>query len=76
MMQEKSIKAVLKERSDSLMSLSGVVGIGLGECCGKPCIKVLVAKKTPALLARIPSDIEGYPVAVQETGELLARDPR
>ena len=76
MMHEKSIKTVLEEQSDSLMSLSGVVGVALGEYRGEPCIKVFVAKKTRALLARIPSAIEGYPVAVQETGELLALDPR
>ena len=69
-MQEKTIEAVLREHTDSLMSLPGVVGTAQGECAGKPCIKVFVAHKTADLLAQIPSAIEGYTVAVQETGEI------
>ena len=73
-MQKKTIQTVLKEHTDKLMALPGVVGTGLGECSGKPCIKVFVVKKTPDLLKQIPSTIEGYTVAVQETGEIRALD--
>ena len=31
---------------------------------------VFVARKTPDLLKAIPASLEGYPVAVEETGEL------
>ncbi len=75
LVQEKTIEAVLKEHTDSLMALPGVVGTAIGECTGKPCIKVFVAKKTPELLKQIPSEIEGYTVEVQETGEFRALDP-
>ena len=71
----KTIEAVLKEHTDSLMSLPGVVGTALGECSGQPCIKVFVVKKTAELVKQIPSTIEGYEVAVQETGEIRALDP-
>jgi hypothetical protein len=37
-MQEKSMAAVLKEHTDSLMALLGVVGTGQGVSDGKPCI--------------------------------------
>ena len=74
-MQKKTIQTVLKEHTDKLMALPGVVGTGLGECSGKPCIKVFVVKKTPDLLKQIPSTLEGYTVAVQETGEFRALDP-
>ena len=73
-MREKTVQAVLKEHTDSLMSLPGVVGTAQGECDGKPCIKVFVAKKTPQLLSQIPSSLEGYLVAVEETGEIRALD--
>jgi hypothetical protein len=73
-MPGKTIQAVLQEHSDSLMSLPGVVGTAIGQCEAKPCIKVLVAKKTPALLGKIPSTLEGFPVAVEETGEIRALD--
>ncbi len=72
---QKKIETVLKEHTDSLMALPGVVGTAIGECAGKPCIKVYVEKKTPELLKQIPSTIDGYTVAVQETGEIRALDP-
>ncbi len=73
-MQDKTIEAVLKEYTDRLMSLPGVVGTAEGRCAGKPCIKVYVLETTPELRRQIPSDIEGFAVAVEETGEIRARD--
>ncbi len=74
-MQKKSIQLVLREHTDSLMALPGVVGTAQGQRDGKPCIKVFVVKKTPELLGQIPVDIEGYTVAVEETGEIKALEP-
>jgi hypothetical protein len=51
------------------MGMPGVVGIAEGLCDGQPCIKVFIARKTPDLLKAIPASVEGYPVAVEETGE-------
>ncbi len=74
-MQEKTIEEALREHTDDLMSLPGVVGTGQGLCNGQPCIKVFIVKKTPELLGRIPAEIEGYAVAVEETGEFKALEP-
>ena len=71
-MQEKTIQEALKEHTDSLMSLPGVVGTGQGLCDGTPCIKVFVVKRTPELLRQIPTEIDGYTVAVEETREIKA----
>ena len=73
--QEKTIEEALREHTDSLMSLPGVVGTGQGLCDGQPCIKVFIVKKTPELLSQIPAEIEGYTVAVEETGEIKALEP-
>lgn len=73
-MPEKTIEMVLREHTDRLMSVPGVVGTGIGECSGQRCIKVFVVKKTPDLLQQIPTAIQGYTVAVQETGEFRALD--
>ena len=35
-MQKRTIEEALREHTDSLMSLSGVVGIGQGLCDGQP----------------------------------------
>lgn len=69
---EKPIELVLIEQTDALMSVPGVVGTALGECDGTLCIKVLVAERTPALLAQIPSSLDGYPLVVEETGLIRA----
>ena len=68
-----TIEAVLKEHTDEWMSIPGVVGTGIGACEGKPCIRIFVVKKTPELLKKIPSDLEGFVVDVEETGAIKAR---
>ncbi len=65
---KKTIEEVLKEHTSELMSLPGVVGTAQGLCSSQPCIKVFVDRKTPKVEQRIPKDLEGYPVLIQETG--------
>lgn len=69
-MAAKSIEEVLREHSRELMSLPGVVGTAQGLCDERPCIKVYVIRKSAELGRKIPGIIEGYPVAVEETGEI------
>ena len=69
---KRPIEAVLREHTDRLMALPGVVGIAQGLCDGEPCIKVLVVTRTPELLAQIPSVLEGYTVEVEEMGAIRA----
>jgi len=67
-MPRRTIEEALKAHTNRLMSIPGVVGTAQGLCEGKPCIKVLVVKKTAKLLRRVPVAADGYPVAVEETG--------
>lgn len=71
-MNAKTIEQVLKAHTDEWMSIPGVVGTAIGELKGKPCIKVLVAKKTKALTQKIPAQTEGFPVVIEEVGEIRA----
>ena len=71
-MSAKKIEDVLKEHTNDLMSVPGVVGTGQGLCDGQPCIKVFVIKKTSELEENIPKRLEGYPVMLEETGEIHA----
>ena len=66
------IREVLTERTVEWMATPGVVGTALGEWEGRPCIKVLVAEMTVELAAKFPTDVEGYPLVVEETGEFRA----
>jgi len=74
-MAGKPIDAVLKQHTDRLLSLPGVVGTAISECEGNPCIKVLVVRQTPELARWIPSALEGFPVVIEESGEIRALDP-
>ena len=71
---DKSITAVLEQHSARLLSLAGVVGVGRGECDGRPCIKVMVVQKTAELAARIGPSVEGFRIEIIESGEIRAMD--
>jgi hypothetical protein len=71
-MSSNAIEQALRQHTDELMSLSGVVGTGQSLCNGIPCIKVFVVNKAPALEQKIHKILEGYPVAIQVTGEFRA----
>ncbi len=75
-MATKTIEEVLKENADKWMSFPAVVGTAIGEFKGKPCIKILVVKKTEELTQKIPSTLEGFPVVIQQAGEIRALDAR
>jgi hypothetical protein len=72
---KRSIEDVLREHAGRLLSQPGVVGTGIGECNGKPCIKVLVKKRTEDLMRRIPPALDGFPVVMEETGEIRPLRP-
>ena len=74
-MPSKSLEEVLKEHTSGLMAIPGVVGTAQGLCDEEPSIRVFVVESSAELLSRIPPDIEGYPVEVQETGEFRKLDP-
>jgi hypothetical protein len=65
-----TIEEVLKQNTDHLMSIPGVVGTAIGECKGHPCIMVLVEKRTADLTKRIPDKLGGFLVVVEETGAI------
>ena len=68
----KPIEKVLSEHTDRLMTIPGVVGTAQGLCEGKPCIKVLVNRKTPDLEKRVPKTLEGWDVVIEVVGDVKA----
>ncbi len=63
----------VKERYESeLMAIDGVVGVGIGECEGKPCIKVYLENDSPDLKKRIPLQLDGFKVETEVTGPIEA----
>lgn len=70
---QRSITVVLADHTPELMRMPGVVGTAesrLGD--GRPCILVMVARLTPGLRANLPKQLEGWPVKIEETGEIHA----
>ena len=71
-MSTRTIKQVLEDHTDRWMSWEGVIGTAIGQFEGRPCITVFVAEKTEQLAAAIPQAVGGYPVIIEETGEIRA----
>ena len=71
-MPRRTIEQVQETYQNRWMRLAGVVGVGIGALDGKPVLKVLVVKKTPELEQKIPPQVEGYPVVLEETGTIRA----
>jgi hypothetical protein len=71
-MPQESIRTVLERHAQRIASLPGVVGVAEGETSDGPCIMVFVAERTPGVTGRIPSELEGWPVLVRESGEFQA----
>jgi hypothetical protein len=69
----KPIEQVQKEHEAAWLSLPGVVGVGVSECDGKPCLLVFVSAPD-ASHAGIPSAVDGYAVRIEVTGSMRALD--
>ena len=70
-MNKKSIDEVMKLHTNEIMAMKGVTGIYIGQLeNGKPCIVVLVIKKSKELENKIPKTFDGYPVKIEVSGEI------
>jgi hypothetical protein len=64
---------VLAAHTPELMAIPGVVGTAESRTSdGRPCILVMLGKASPELRAKLPSELEGWPVVVEVTGEFHA----
>lgn len=69
---KQTVDQIQAKYQDRWMRIPGVVGVAIGGTMEKPLIKVLVVKKTRALEQKMPQEAEGYPVVIEETGEIRA----
>lgn len=67
----RTIEQVQEQYAAELMSIEGVVGVGIGECDGTPCIQVYLEKEFPSS-AMIPEEIEGYKIQKVISGPIKA----
>ena len=68
----RDINAVLRDHDKELLAIKGVVGVyvGLQKDGRTPCLYVMLARDAPETRKAIPSEIEGYRVLVDITGEI------
>lgn len=66
------ILEVMNRQQDALMSIPGVVGVGIGrsEATGEFVILVMVKQLTPELKKALPKELEGFKVEPLVTGEI------
>ncbi len=65
------VAEVIAARAPELMAIPGVAGVYEGETRRRaPCIRVMVVRRTRELEARLPKTLDGYPVEIEETGEI------
>jgi len=67
------ILEVKNRHEDELMAINGVVGVGIGEGNGSPCIVVYLENDSKELESRVPEWVEGFPVITEVTGPIEAR---
>lgn len=74
---KRDINAVLRDHDKALLAIPGVVGVYVAvlEDEKTPCLKVMLARKTPETDRDIPKSIEGYPVVSEVTGEIRPLKP-
>jgi len=75
---KRDINAVLAVHDKELLAIPGVIGVYVGtlEDRRTPCLRVMLARKTPESARKVPQSIEGYPVIMEVTGEIRPLDKR
>ncbi len=67
----RDINAVKEAHTQELMATEGVVGVYVGVLDDNtPCIGIMVIQLTSELKQKLPKTLEGYPVRIEETGEI------
>lgn len=69
---ETTIEAANEELTSRIIDLAGVTAVGIGECDGRPCLKVFVEELSTDLRDVIPESIDGYCVEIEESGPIEA----
>ena len=67
-----TILNVQEKYSDSLMSISGVEGIGIGKKGEKDCIVIFTGNILKENKKKLPKELDGYPVIINKSGKIIA----
>ena len=68
------VREVKGRHDQTLMAIPGVEGTGIGlDADGRPVIELYVERFTEALSRKAPTEVEGIPVRIVETGQFKAQ---
>ncbi len=58
-----------------LLGIEGVVGVGVGfsDATKKACIKAYLREDLPSVRDRLPTDVDGVDVEVEQVGDIVAQ---
>jgi hypothetical protein len=65
-----SIGEVKDRHEEELLSIPGVVGVGISSRDGEPVLVVYLESDSPALKASIPTELEGFQIVNEVTGPI------
>lgn len=69
------IMSVVDAHAPRLIAIEGVAAIAVGALdSGEPCVRIYVVELTDSLRAQLPQTLEGWPVDVEESGEIRPLD--
>jgi hypothetical protein len=68
--QSGDVVAAKEKHEGWLMDLRGVVGVGIGDCDARPCIKVYMSQHVAESERRIPKELDGFKTDVLVTGPI------
>jgi hypothetical protein len=68
-----TLNTVIERRSAELLEIPGVVGVAQGAHEGQSVVQILVERRTPELMAKLPRTLDGFPVVVVESGEIRSQ---
>jgi len=68
-----AVTAILESHTMEWMTIPGVVGTAEGVHRGKPCVLILVEKKTPKLQKTFPDRLNGIQLVLKEVGKVKKR---
>jgi hypothetical protein len=66
---EISMSDIQAKYTDSLMTIPGVEGIGIGKSGQEDCFIIYISRITKENRKKIPAKLDGYPVKIEKTGK-------
>jgi hypothetical protein len=67
----KPVSEVLNAHTSEWMKLPGVIGTGETKKEGQPAIMIFVDTLTDELRSKLPSQVEGYPIVIEQSGKIV-----